>query len=460
MDHATATGTPAGGTADVFYARTNTAVLPLIERAEGIRFFDADGKDYIDASCGPMVSCLGHGNARVIEAMAAQARKLDYAFTLVARNWPNADLAGRLATLAGPGFERVAFASGGSEAMERALQFARQYAIATGQARRTRILTLEPSYHGATIATLGISGDQSQSPFYRDFAAIAETVPAPMPYRRAPDQSVEDQEQACAAALEAKIQALGPQTVLALVVEPIGGITRGGNVPTAAYMRAIRQTCTRHGVILIFDEIITGIGCTGPMFAMEHWPDARPDLLVLAKGLGGGLAAIGAMLAPAAMVDRLANLTGFEFVYSYNAHPVACAGALAVLDEIVERGLLANAQARARELQTGLRALAETFPMIGDVRGCGLYFGVEIVRDRATRESLPQALRPMEKMRNQALAQGLMVYARATSGGKYGHWFMLAPPLNVTAAEIAEILDRLERALRGFEAEIAALLAA
>jgi adenosylmethionine-8-amino-7-oxononanoate aminotransferase len=460
MNHATATGTPIGGTADCFYSRAGTAILPMIERAEGIRFYDADGKDYIDGSCGPMVSCLGHGHARVIDAMAAQARKLDYAFTLVARNRPNAALAERLARLAGPGFERVAFGSGGSEAMERALQFARQYAVATGQEKRTRILSLEPSYHGATIATLGISGDQSQSAFYRGFAAIAETVPAPMPYRRAPGQSAEEQDTACAAALEAKIQTLGAETVLALVVEPIGGITRGGNVPTAAYMRAIRATCTRHGVILIFDEIISGIGRTGPMFAMEHWPDARPDILVLAKGLGGGLAAIAAMLAPAAMVDRLAGLTGFEFVYSYNAHPVACAGALAVLDEIEERGLLANAQARGHELEAGLRALAQKFPMIGDVRGCGLYFGVEIVRDRATKESLPQSLRPMEKMRNQALSEGLMVYARATSGGKYGNWFMLAPPLNVTSAEVAEILDRLERALRGFEQELLGLLAA
>jgi len=225
-------------------------------------------------------------------------------------------------------------------------------------------------------------------------------------------------------------------------------------VPSGGYMRAVRDICTRHGVLLIFDEIITGVGRTGPFFAMSHWPDAKPDILVIAKALGAGYAPIGAMLAPAAMVDRLADLTGFEFAYSYNANPIACAAALAVLDEIEERDLLANARLRAVQLEAGLRGLAERFAIIGDVRGRGLYWAVELVRDRQTKEILPQEFRPTDRIRNHALRHGLMVYARITSQGRYGHWFTIAPALSTTESECTEILQRLEQALSSFEDEL------
>ena len=446
--------TTIGGTQDVFYSRAGIAALPLIARAEGVRMWDEAGNEYIDASCGPMVSCLGHGNERVIEAMASQARRLDYAFTLVARNRPNAALAERLARLAGAGFERVAFASGGSEVMDRALQFARQFALATGHPSRRAIITLEPSYHGGTLATSAISGDQSRSAFFKGFTQVSHTVPAPMPYRRPEGVSVDAHEAACAAALERKVAELGAQNVLAFVIEPIGGISRGAVVPSGGHMRAVRDICTRHGVLLIFDEIITGVGRTGPFFAMSHWPDAKPDILVIAKALGAGYAPIGAMLAPAAMVDRLADLTGFEFAYSYNANPIACAAALAVLDEIEERDLLANARLRAVQLEAGLRGLAERFAIIGDVRGRGLYWAVELVRDRQTKEILPQEFRPTDRIRNHALRHGLMVYARITSQGRYGHWFTIAPALSTTESECTEILQRLEQALSSFEDEL------
>jgi adenosylmethionine-8-amino-7-oxononanoate aminotransferase len=443
-----------GGTQDVFYSRGAIAALPLIVRAAGVRMWDDAGNEYIDASCGPMVSSLGHGNERIIHAMASQARRLDYAFSLVARNQPNAELAQRLARIAGPGFERVSFASGGSEIMDRALQFARQLAIASGSTSRRLIITLEPSYHGATISTAAISGDQSQSPFFRGFSQVSHTVPAPMPYRRPAGVSEVEYEAGCAAALDRKIEQLGPENVLAFVIEPIGGISRGAVVPTADYMRAVRDICTRHGVLLIFDEIISGVGRTGPFFAMSRWPEAKPDLLLLAKALGAGYAPIGAMLAPAVLVDRLAGLGGFESVYSYNANPIACSVALAVLDEIEEGNLLANARQRAFQLEAGLRRLAGNFDYVGDVRGAGMYWAVEMVRDRATKAMLPQEFRPTDRIRNHALGHGLMVYARITSQGRYGHWFTIAPPLTTTEAECAEILQRLEAAMAGFEDEL------
>ena len=453
---------PPGGTQDCFYSRSAIARLPMIVRAAGVHMWDEAGTRYLDGSSGPMVSCLGHGHDRVIERMARQARTLDYAFSLVARNPRNGELAARLAGLAGPGFERVAFASGGSEAMERALQFARQYRVATGEPDRTAIVTLEPSYHGGTIATGAISGDQSRSPFHAGFATVGHAVPAPMPYRRPDGVTAEEQEHGCASLLEAKIEELGPGRVLAFVMEPVGGVSRGANVPSAAYMRRVRDICTRHGVLLIFDEIVTGCGRTGPFFAMEHWPDARPDLLVAAKGLGAGHVPIGALLAPAAMVDRLADGDGFEFAFSYNANPIACEGALAVLDEIEAGGLLAAGQVRGRQLAAGLEVLARESPVVGDVRGLGLYRAVEVVRDRATRAMLPQDWRPIDRLRNHALDHGLMVYARATSGGRYGHWCTIAPPLTLTEAECADLLDRLGRALAAFtdEARRDGLLAA
>lgn len=442
-----------GGTQDVFYAHSNKARLPMMVRAEGIHFWDDQGARYIDASCGPMVSSLGHGDRRVIEAMTAQALRLDYVFSRVGRNEPNRDYAARLAQLAGPGFERVAFSSGGSEAMERALQFARQYAVATGQAARRRVISLDPSYHGATIATLAISGNNAGAAFFDGFATIADTVPAPMTYRLPKGHTAESWERECAEALDRKIQALGPQNVLAFVIEPVGGLSTGAMVPSAAYMRAIRQTCTRHGVLLIFDEVLCGAGRTGAFFAMEHWPDARPDILAMAKAIGAGYAPVGATLVPAAMADRLAALIGFDFSYSYNANPIACAVGMAVLDAFARDDLVARGRARGRQLEAGLRALADASPIVGDVRGRGMLWAVELVRDKASRTMLPPEWGAIDRTRNHALDHGLLLYSRATSGGKYGQWFMVAPPLVCSEADIDAILAGIEWTLADLTAE-------
>ncbi len=445
-----ATPGPVDGTQDVFYARGSTVRLPMMVRAEGIHFWDDAGQRYIDASCGPMVSSLGHGNRRIVAAMAEQALRLDYVFSRVGRNRPNRDYAERLAALAGPGFERVCLSSGGSEAMERALQFARQYAIATGQASRRRIVTLDPSYHGGTIATLAASGNNAEAPFFDGFATIADTVPAPMTYRLPAGRTAESWEQDCARALERKIEALGPKNVLAFVIEPVGGLSTGALVPSAGYMRAIREICTRNGVLLIFDEVLCGAGRTGRFFAMEHWPDARPDIIAMAKALGAGYAPLGATLVPAAMADRLAGLIGFDFAFSYNANPIACAVGLAVLDALAGGDVVAQGRARGAQLEAGLRALAAASPVVGDVRGLGMLWAVELVADKATKAMPPKAWNAVDRLRNLALDHGLLLYSRATSGGRYGQWFMVAPPLVATAADIDEILARLELALADF----------
>jgi adenosylmethionine-8-amino-7-oxononanoate aminotransferase len=442
-----------GGTQDVFYSRKSLVPLPMIERAEGIMMWDEAGRAYIDSSSGPMVSALGHGNPRVIEAMAAQAHKLDYAYSRVARNRANLDYADRLAALAGRGFERVSLASGGSEAVDNALKFLRQYAVATGQAGRRKIISLNPSYHGATIATLAAGGNDALLPFLEGFAATAMTVPAPLSYRLPESETPESNAMASAAALEQAILQAGPETVLAFIIEPIGGLSTGAVVPPASYFRAIREICTRHGVSLVFDEVLCGAGRTGRYIAAHHWPDALPDIIVMAKGIGAGYAPLGAMLAPAHLVDALAESGGFEFSYSYNANPIACAAGIAVLDEIERLGLVEKAHVQGRTLRRGLEEIMAETAIIGDVRGIGMLLAVEMVADRSSKRPLPSAFQPTERIRIHGLENGIMLYSRPTAGGRYGHWFMIAPPLTISEPEIAELLRRTRSAVLGLERE-------
>ncbi len=442
-----------GGTQDVFYSRKSSVPLPMIERAEGIMMGDEAGRAYIDSSSGPMVSALGHGNPRVIEAMATQARKLDYAYSRVARNRANLDYADRLAALAGHGFERVSLASGGSEAVDNALKFLRQYAVATGQPARRRIISLNPSYHGATVATLAAGGNDALLPFLDGFAATALTVPAPLSYRLPEGETPESHAAASAAALEQAILRAGPETVLAFVIEPIGGLSTGAVVPPASYFQAIRQICTRHGVFLVFDEVLCGAGRTGRYITAHHWPDALPDIIVMAKGIGAGYAPLGAMLAPARLVDELADRGGFEFSYSYNANPIACAAGIAVLDELERLDLVQRARVLGERLRRGLEGIMAETAIVGDVRGIGMLLAVEMVADRSSKRSFPNAFQPTERIRIHGLENGIMLYSRPTAGGRYGHWFMVAPPLTISEAEVDELLRRTRAAVLGLERE-------
>ncbi|WP_374383655.1 aspartate aminotransferase family protein [Dongia sp.] len=446
---------PTGGTQDVFYSRKSIVPLPMMERAEGIWFWDESGKSYIDASSGPMVSALGHGNPRVIDAIARQGRKLDYAYTLVARNRLNLDYASRLADMAGPGFERVSLCSGGSEAIDNALKFARQYALALGQPTRRRVISLEPSYHGATIGTLAAGGNVALHPFLDGFATRADLVPAPFAYRLPEGETPESYAALCARALERKIEELGPENVLAFLIEPVGGISSGAVVPPPSYFKAIREICTRHGLFLIFDEVLCGAGRSGKFITAHHWPKALPDIIVQAKGIGAGYAPLGAMWVSRALADPLAEIAGFDFSYSYNANPMACAAGLAVLDEFERLDLCANAATRGAQLRAGLEALQQRYPIIGDVRGMGLLLAVELVADPVTKASLPAEFQATSRLRIHGLEHGIMLYARASAGGRFGQWFLLAPPLTVTAAEIEEILSRTDKALRDLSRDAA-----
>jgi adenosylmethionine-8-amino-7-oxononanoate aminotransferase len=268
-------------------------------------------------------------------------------------------------------------------------------------------------------------------------------------YRIPEGETVEGHAASCAQALETKILELGSENVLAFIIEPVGGLSTGAVVPPHDYFRAVRDICTRHGVFLIFDEVLCGAGRTGKFFTAHHWPDALPDIIVQAKGIGAGHAPLGAMLVSATFADRLAEVAGFDFSYSYNANPIACAAGQAVLDEFERLDLCANAVRRGAQLREGLEALKDRFPIIGDVRGMGMLLAVELVADQKSKNWLPLEFMATSRLRIHGLNNGIMLYARATAGGRFGQWFMVAPPLMISEAETNEVLRRTEGAVRG-----------
>src|SRR3954447_3535963 len=338
-----------------FFPRPPTP-RPRIRRAEGIWFEDVHGNRYLDASSGPVVSNIGHGNKRVLAAMAEQAAECAFAFPMQWESEPNTRLTEKLADLAGPGFERAFFVSGGSEAVETALKFARQHAVVTGEAGRWKVIGRDPGYHGGTLGALSVTGDHAMRKLYGPMMREMPLAPTPFTYRVPPNHTAETYARHCADALDGLIQAEGPETVLAFIMEPIGGLATGALVAPDAYFGAVREICTRHGVKLIFDEVISGAGRTGRFLAAQHWPEAKPDLVVLAKGVTAGYTPLGVVLAPAAMADPVAAAGGFAHGFTYFANPLSCAVGAAVLDELVERDLMGNASRLGAVLRGKLEA--------------------------------------------------------------------------------------------------------
>lgn len=444
---------PSGGPQDIFFMRKYAAWFPTIVRGEGVYLWDETGARYIDAIAGAMVSNLGQGNARVTDAMAQQAKQLTFTYVRYARHRPNIELSNRVAALAGPGLERCFFVSGGSEANDMAIKFLRQYAYANGQPEKTRIISLNPSYHGSVLGTIAMTGNEDLAALYEPMVQFSMKIPAPLSYRLAPGQTPEDAAMATTRALEEAILKIGPERTLAFIMEPIGGVATGAITPPPAYYQEIRRICDQYGVYLIFDEVITAVR-SGRFLAAHYWPDARPDLVVLAKGLGAGYAPLGAMLAPAKMVDALADTVGFNNSHTYSANPVACAAGVAVLDETIERDLIGNAERTGAYLKARLEELKERSSIVGDVRGRGMLCAVELVADQATRRAFPSDVYITDRLRIVGLRHGLILYARRQSGGKYGEWSMITPPLIITPAQVDELVERFERALNELTEEL------
>jgi adenosylmethionine-8-amino-7-oxononanoate aminotransferase len=432
----------------VFYRQPKQA-YPVAVRGEGIEIIDRDGKRYLDASGGAAVSCLGHSHPRVIAAIQAQATRLAYAHSSFFTSEPAEALADHLIERAPAGMNRVYYTSGGSEAVEAALKMARQYFVEIGQPQRRRFVARRQSYHGNTLGALAVGGNAARRRQFEPLLIEGAHVSPCYAYRdQAPNEPDEAYVSRLAAELEATIQELGPQSVIAFVAEPVVGATMGAVPPVPGYFRAVREICDRYGMLLILDEVMCGMGRTGTLFACEQ-EGVRPDLVTIAKGLGAGYQAIGATLASRAIYDAIVAGSGFfQHGYTYMAHPTACAAGLAVQQALVDEQLLD----RVRQQGARLRALlVESFgghAHVGDIRGRGLLQALELVADRASQRPFAPDLRLHARVRAEALARGLMIYARSgTIDGQRGDHILLAPPFIVTDADLEMIVDRLAAAL-------------
>jgi adenosylmethionine-8-amino-7-oxononanoate aminotransferase len=439
-----------GGTQDVFFDRTAARTLPTIVAGEGVYLIDDRGRRLLDVCSGPFLAALGQGNERVLQAMVEQGRKLTYTYSRTTRHPANAALTERIASLGGAGFERVHLTSGGSEAVEMALKFLRAHAVATGQGQRQRVISMMPGYHGATLQTLGLNGDVRTPALWGSMIVYSEKVPAPLTFR-AP--SPESAAAASLAALEETIHRIGPDQVLAFVMEPIGGQASGVNVPHPSFASGARSICDRYGIRLVFDESVSAFR-TGRFLAAHHAPDALPDVAVLAKGLAAGYAPLGAALMPADLVEELSATTGFVVSHSYDANPITCAAGAAVLDEIVERDLMGNAERVGAELRTGLETIAENSPLVGDVRGRGLLLAIELVSDKNTLARFSPDVDPGSVVLRHGLERGLLLYSRRQNSGRFGDWLLIAPPLVIDAEVCDDLLGRLESTLASAAGEL------
>ena len=433
------------------FHRMPKQTLPVAVKGEGIEIVDSTGKRYIDASGGAAVSCLGHSNQRVIDAIKRQAQALPYAHTSFFTTQPAEELASYLVERAPQGLAHVYFVSGGSEAIEAALKLARQYFVEVGQPQRRHIIARRQSYHGNTLGALAIGGNAWRREPFLPLLIDAHHVSPCYAYReQRADETEEQFAQRLADELEQKILELGSDSVAAFVAETVVGATAGAVPPVREYFRKIRAVCDRYGVLLILDEIMSGMGRTGHLFACEE-DGVTPDLLTIAKGLGAGYQPIGATLVSDRIYQAITGGSGFfQHGHTYIGHATACAAALEVQRVIADEHLLDNVKARGEQLRALLREHYAQHPYIGDVRGRGLFVGVELVRDRATKTPFDAKLKLHAAIKREAFQRGLMVYPMGgTVDGKIGDHVLLAPPFICTPRDIEQIVSRLTDAIEG-----------
>ena len=433
------------------FHRMPKQTLPVAVKGEGIEIIDSTGKRYIDASGGAAVSCLGHSNQRVIDAIKRQAQELPYAHTSFFTTQPAEALANHLVEHAPHGLGHVYFVSGGSEAIEAALKLARQYFVEVGQPQRRHIIARRQSYHGNTLGALAIGGNAWRREPFLPLLIDAHHVSPCYAYReQRADETEEQFAQRLADELEQKILELGTDSVAAFVAETVVGATAGAVPPVREYFRKIRAVCDRYGVLLILDEIMSGMGRTGYLFACEE-DGVTPDLLTIAKGLGAGYQPIGATLVSNRIYDAITGGSGFfQHGHTYIGHATACAAALEVQRVIADEHLLDNVKARGEQLRSLLREHYAQHPYVGDVRGRGLFVGVELVQDRTTKAPFDPKLKLHAAIKREAFQRGLMVYPMGgTVDGKIGDHVLLAPPFICTPRDIERIVGRLTDAIEG-----------
>ena len=432
------------------FPRNCKVSIPLAVQGDGVYIIDRTGKRYLDASGGAAVSCLGHSDTEVIKAIRKQVKRLEFAHTGFFSSIPAEALAELLIKEAPGALDRVYLVSGGSEAVEAAIKLARQYYIEIGQPERHRVIARRQSYHGNTLGALAAGGNLwRREPFAPLMIETTHISPCYSYRDQHKDETEFDYGQRAANELEAEILRLGAEQVMAFIAEPVVGATLGAVPAVAGYYQRIREICDQYGVLLILDEVMCGMGRTGSLYACDQ-DGIAPDIMTIAKGLGAGYQPIGAMLCTDTIYNAIAQGSGFfQHGHTYLGHPVACAAAHAVVKKVMERRLLDRVLAQGVSLRKALLDKFGEHPNIGDIRGRGLFLGLEFVRERDSKSPFPPQLGFHKKFKQTALDAGLICYPMGgTIDGQQGDHVLLAPPFIIDSGHIEEIVTKLDQALK------------
>ena len=428
------------------FPRHNNFELPYAVRGEGCYIIDKNNKYYLDASGGAAVSCLGHSDETVKDAIKKQTEKLAFAHTSFFTNDPAEKLANLLAENSPKGLNKVYFVSSGSEAVEASLKLARQYFIEIGEPERHRVISRKQSYHGNTLGALAAGGNVWRRSFFEKILVDTSLISPCYPYRHQKVNETElDYGLRVANELEEEIIRLGPQNVMAFIAETVVGATAGALTPVPGYFKRIREICDEYNILLILDEVMCGMGRTGSLFACEE-ENIIPDIVTIAKGLGAGYQPIGAMLCQDFIYDTIANGSGFfQHGHTYLGHPIACAASLAVLTKLINENMCKKVKDKGEMLQKILERDLGQNQFVGDIRGRGLFRGVEIVKDRSTKEPFSRKLNIANNIKKEALNLGLICYPmQGTVDGIIGDHILIAPPFIINEDEINEISSKLK----------------
>ncbi len=422
---------------------------PVAVGGDGPYVIDRDGKRYLDASGGAAVSCLGHSDREVIAAIKAQLDQLPFAHTSFFTNKPMEGLSCELIENAPAGMARVYFCAGGSEAVEAALKLARQYFVDIGQTQRSHVIARRQSYHGNTLDALATGGNLWRRTQFEPLLVEVSQVSPCYTYRG--KQRGEDDAsygRRLVRELEDEVQRLGPERVIAFIAETVGGATLGCVTPVPGYFAGVRAVCDRYGILLILDEVMCGMGRCGTLYACEP-EGVAPDLICIGNGLGAGYQPIGALLVSAKIYDAVVKGSGFfQHGHTYTGHATACAGALAVQRAIKQRGLLAQVRERGAGLEARLRARFGEHPHVGEIRGRGLFWALELVEERASKRAFDPKRSINTSLKLRALDNGLMCYPMGGSvNGVAGDHVLLAPPYIISEPQLDEAVDKLARSI-------------
>jgi adenosylmethionine-8-amino-7-oxononanoate aminotransferase len=422
-----------------------SSVKEFVDRAEGIYIWDENGKRYIDGCSGAIICNLGHGDKRVLKAMQDQAEQVCFTYRTQFENRPGHELAGLLAELSAEHLDQVFYVSGGSEAVEAALKLCRQYHFSKGESRHL-FISRSPSYHGSTMGALALTGYEPLATPFRGIMQLNPKIPAPYCYRCEYNATYPECELLCATMLETSIIGHGAENIAAFVVEPVSGASVGALPPPPDYFDVIQKICKKYDIMLILDEVMTGFCRTGRFFAYEHW-DIEADIVALSKGLASGYMPLGATIARKEIVDQVLDSGGFQHGHTYAGNPLACAVGLAVVKAMIEDDLCGHVQKLEPLFKAKLDALAEKHDCIGQVRGKGFLWALELVMDRESRDPFPPELNAGVKLTRDAYERGLLIYPRRCMSGLMGDHVLVAPPLIITEEQLEEMFDLLDQSL-------------